>query len=213
MDESTHIRAQKIISTLQTQLNDLRQGTYKAVHDDIGSTLSTASIKTKILVDKISNEVDKHHLQEIHKMIRETLDQVTTLNKNLKSVWIPQSTDTFFESLENEFALIQQSFPLQLKLEVYNRSKLKKQNLTTLAVMHDCVHQYLKNTISRLANTLTILVKITSDQIEWSFTDTSPCKPVIASFQDIIEKISPVSGVFTIHESKTTLTFPNQGVG
>ncbi len=211
MKDSEYQRAQQTISTLQTQLRELRQGTYKAVHDDIGSTLSTASIKAKILTDKISNESDKFYLLEVHKLIRETLDQVTTLNKKLKSVWIPQATSTFFESLEKEFSEIHQMYPIKINFEVINRSELKKQNLTALSVMHTFTEHYIRNAISRLVETLTITVTITSDKITWTFTDTSPCEPHEKFFEKLISEIAAVSGVFSLQQSTSTLTFPNQG--
>lgn len=211
MQDTEYQRAQQIISTLQMQLGELRQSTYKNVHDDIGSTLSTASIKAKVLTDKISNESDKHYLLEVHKLIRETLDQVTILNKKLKSVWIPQTIDTFFESLEKEFLNIQQIFPIQIKLEIINRKELKKQNLTTLATMHSFTEQYIKDAISRLAERLIITVTITKENITWTFTDISPQKPNKATFENLNEKIVSASGIFSIQGSTSTLIFPNQG--
>jgi glucose-6-phosphate-specific signal transduction histidine kinase len=211
MEDTEYQRAQQTISTLQTQLGELRQSTYKTVHDDIGSTLSTASIKAKVLTDKISNESDKHYLLEVHKLIRETLDQVTILNKKLKSVWIPQTIDTFFESLEKEFSNIQAVFPIQIKFEIFNRSELKKQSLATLSVMHSFTEQYIKDAISRLTQELIITVTITKEKITWSFADSSPQKPTQKNFDNLNEKISSASGIFSIQESTSTLIFPNQG--
>jgi len=211
MKDSDLSRAQKTIATLQSQYSELRQSTYKTVHDDIGSTLSTASIKAKILGDKITNEVDKHHLQEIHKLIKETMDQVTLLNKKLKSVWIPQGMDTFFESLEKDFKSIEETYPIRIVLSVTNRQDMKKQSLLTLGTMHDFAQAYIRDSISRLVEELKITVTISAENIEWTFNDSSPCKTSSESFKNMNEKLSIAKARLSIQESNSTLTFPNQG--
>lgn len=211
MDDQTLKRAHHTIGLLQSHYNTLRQTTYKSVHDDIGSTLSAASIKAKVLVDQISSDVDKHRLSEIHALIKQTMEHVTALNKKLKHVWIPQGSDTFFESLKPELDQIQSQFPIQFKLEVIDRNNLKKQQLSTLTIMHEWFERYIQNAITRLASNVTIRIEISPTQIQWFYTDTSPLAVSETTFQDLMEKVHSLSAAVSIKDGRIHLTFPSKG--
>lgn len=208
IEKNGYQKAHQRIALLQTQLSEFRQSTYKTVHDDIGSIVSTASIKAKMLSDQIVNEVDKHHLQEIHQLIKETVHQVALLNKKLKTTWVPHGSDTFFSSIEKDFADFERTYPIQITLKVENAKEMKKQSLSHLGLMRESTQLVIKDALARLADHLQVRVIVSNDKIQWQFMDDAPLQPTMDFFQAWIKIIDP--STWKIDKSTTLITFNNK---
>jgi glucose-6-phosphate-specific signal transduction histidine kinase len=206
--------AHQLIRTLHQRLISFRKETYKTVHDDIGSTLSAASIKAKVLTDKIQDGYEKQQITEIHALIRETLEHVTTLNRKLKISWVPQGTPTLFEDIRKELTHIQSQYGIQLSLEVTNDKSLNKLNYSMLTLIYEWVTTYVHDSIERLAENLQIEVHVLEDRLEWTWKDSSPIAPSEERFQTLIEKTNLLRGNFSIQSkipNLAVLTLPTKG--
>ena len=203
--------AHQLIRRLHERLITFRKETYKTVHDDIGSTLSAASIKAKVLTDKLPEGFEKQQMVEMHALIRETLEHVTTLNRKLKVSWVPQGTPTLFADIRKELKSMQDQYNIQLSLEVINENLLNKLTFSKLTLIYEWITFYLHDAIERLAQSVQIQVEVLEDRLVWKWTDDSPLPPLEKHFDTLIEKTKVVHGTFSIQQNVALLTLPTKG--
>lgn len=206
--------AHQLIRTLHQRLITFRKETYKTVHDDIGSTLSAVSIKAKVLSEKLADGYEKQQLVEIHALIRETLEHVTSLNRKLKVSWVPQGTPSLFADIRKELQTIQEQFGIQLTLEVIETKPLNKLPFSTLTLIYEWVTACVQDAVGRLVQSLQIQVEIFEDRLEWKFTDKSPIPSKESDFETLIEKTKGIHGTFAIthtNQNIAQLTLPTKG--
>lgn len=213
MPQTYLVRAQQTIQNIQDVLDGFRKETYKTVHDKIGSTLSAVSIKVKLLSDTITEAPQKKQIQEIHAIIKECLEYVTTLNRQLKEQpWIPNSTVTFLDDLQNDLKKMGEEYSITITITVVNDSEIKKTNFSDIILMYECVFSFVKNCIPRLVKSIHIEIEPKPASITWIFFEDSPLPPSEKSFGKLIDKIREVKGSFeTITENKknvSKLVFP-----
>lgn len=213
MPQSYLVRAQQTIENIQGVLDGFRMETYKTVHDKIGSTLSAVSIKVKMLTDSIEDASQKKQITEIHAMIRECLEYVTTLNRQLKPhSWIPSSTVTFLDDLQKDLKIMGKEYSIDISIEVSNDGEIKKTNFSDIILMYESVFGFVQDCIPRLVKSLRIEIEAKPGSIAWTFSDDSPLAPNEDSFGKLIEKIQAAKGSFaTTTENKkniSKLVFP-----
>ena len=162
------------IEKIQSLYESLRKETYHSVHDMIGSTLSAASIKMKLLSEKITDPTLQHQAKETHQIIRETMEHITSLNRKLKTGWIPQSTETLFDDLSKEFEKVQTLYGIEIQFEISNREKLKKLSFVSLNLIYQSIQKYIYESVPRLASSILVNVQITENNLKWNLSDSSP---------------------------------------
>lgn len=197
MPVKNYRHAAQTIRTLQQELSTLKQTTYKTVHDDIGSTISAASIKAKILSDKVKDTYEKQQLSEIHSLIKETVEHVTLLNKKLKTTWIPQGTETLFSDLKNQFEKFEKQFNVHIDFQIANEHAMKKLTFPSIVLIYEWVQLCLNDALARIASLMIFNIQILSDSIEWKFLDSAPIASEMETFKTLIEKAGALSG--TLH--------------
>lgn len=185
-----------MIQHIQSQYDTVRKNTYKTVHDQIGSTLSTVSIKSKLLMDKTADPSAKKQLQEMHALIKECMEYVTTLNRQLKQGWTPQSRDTFIDDLQRDLSLFATPFHTKVKLEINNANYSKKLSFSNMMLVHEWLFEYQKHALSRLAQQVTMHANFSPAQVTWELSDDAPIELDSDVFQELMQKTQPLGGTF-----------------
>ncbi len=189
-------RAQQMIQHIQSQYDILRKSTYKTVHDQIGSTLSTVSIKSKLLMDKTPDPSAKKQLHEMHALIKECMEYVTTLNRQLKQGWTPQSRETFIDDLQKDLNQFATPFHAKVKLEINGDNHSKKLSFSNMMLIHEWLFEYQKHAISRLAQQVKMHADFSPTQVTWELSDDAPMELNSDIFQELMQKTQPLGGTF-----------------